>query len=74
MFLPDYQSVTDDSIRAKFNNVWSSNEKGLNVSEIIDQAYAGKIKGMYIQGENPAMSDSDVGHARKALAINNRII
>ncbi|WP_170517761.1 formate dehydrogenase subunit alpha [Ruegeria atlantica] len=72
MFLPDYQSVTDDNIRAKFNNVWDSedfsNEKGLTVTEIIDQAYAGNIKGMYIQGENPAMSDPDVGHAREALA------
>ena len=72
MFLPDYQSVTDDGIRAKFNNVWNSddfsNEKGLTVTEIIDQAYAGNIKGMYIMGENPAMSDPDVGHARDALA------
>ncbi len=73
MFLPDYQSVTDDGIRAKFTNVWNddrdfSNEKGLTVTEIIDQAYAGKIKGMYIQGENPAMSDPDVSHARDALA------
>ncbi|WP_108860981.1 formate dehydrogenase subunit alpha [Ruegeria sp. Alg231-54] len=72
MFLPDYQSVTDDGIRAKFNNVWNSDdfssEKGLTVTEIIDQAYAGNIKGMYIQGENPAMSDPDVGHAREALA------
>ncbi len=72
MFLPDYQSVTDDGIRAKFNNVWESedfsNEKGLTVTEIIDQIYAGNIKGMYIQGENPAMSDPDAGHAREALA------
>ncbi len=73
MFLPDYQSVMDDDIRAKFNNVWNderdfSNEKGLTVTEIIDQAYEGNIKGMYIQGENPAMSDPDVGHARDALA------
>ncbi|MGI9367229.1 MAG: formate dehydrogenase subunit alpha [Ruegeria sp.] len=72
MFLPDYQSVTDDDIRAKFNNVWNSddfsNEKGLTVTEIIDQVYAGNIKGMYILGENPAMSDPDVGHAREALA------
>ena len=73
MFLPDYQSVMDDGIRAKFNSVWKddrdfSNEKGLTVTEIIDQAYAGNIKGMYIQGENPAMSDPDAGHAREALA------
>ncbi|SPJ29294.1 formate dehydrogenase subunit alpha [Falsiruegeria mediterranea] len=73
MFLPDYQSVMDDDIRAKFNSVWNderdfSNEKGLTVTEIIDQAYAGNIKGMYIQGENPAMSDPDADHARAALA------
>ncbi|WP_170332872.1 formate dehydrogenase subunit alpha [Ruegeria arenilitoris] len=72
MFLPDYQTVTDDGIRAKFNDVWNSddfsNEKGLTVTEIIDQAYAGNIKGMYIMGENPAMSDPDVNHARDALA------
>ncbi|WP_209505439.1 MULTISPECIES: formate dehydrogenase subunit alpha [unclassified Ruegeria] len=72
MFLPDYQSVTDDRVRARFNDVWHSddfsNEKGLTVTEIIDQAYAGNIKGMYIQGENPAMSDPDVNHARAALA------
>ncbi|NOC46565.1 MULTISPECIES: formate dehydrogenase subunit alpha [unclassified Ruegeria] len=72
MFLPDYKTVTDDGIRAQFTEVWKSddfsNEKGLTVTEIIDQAYAGNIKGMYIQGENPAMSDPDVGHAREALA------
>ncbi|MBY6082369.1 formate dehydrogenase subunit alpha [Ruegeria arenilitoris] len=72
MFLPDYQSVTDDAVRAKFSQVWNSgdfsNEKGLTVTEIIDHAYAGKIKGMYILGENPAMSDPDVHHAREALA------
>ena len=72
MFLPDYKTVTDDNIRAQFTDVWGSddfsNEKGLTVTEIIDQIYAGNIKGMYIQGENPAMSDPDVVHARAALA------
>ncbi|WP_299349570.1 formate dehydrogenase subunit alpha [uncultured Shimia sp.] len=72
MFLPDYQSVTDDAIREKFTDVWDSddfsNEKGLTVTEIVDQVYAGNIKGMYIQGENPAMSDPDAEHAREAFA------
>ncbi len=72
MFLPDYQSVMDDGIRKNFTDVWGSgdfsNEKGLTVTEIIDEAYAGRIKGMYIQGENPAMSDPDVEHAREAIA------
>ena len=72
MFLPDYQSVTDDAVRKAFTDVWGtedfSNEKGLTVTEIVDQVYAGNIKGMYIQGENPAMSDPDVEHAREAFA------
>ena len=72
MFLPDYQTVTSDDVRRSFTDVWGggdfSNEKGLTVTEIVDEVYAGRIKGMYIQGENPAMSDPDVEHARDAFA------
>ncbi|MFY0690346.1 MAG: formate dehydrogenase subunit alpha [Paracoccaceae bacterium] len=72
MFLPDYQSVTDDGVRSAFTDVWASgdfsNEKGLTVVEIMEAIHADQIKGMYILGENPAMSDPDVDHARDALA------
>ncbi len=72
MFLPDYQSVTDDGVRSAFTEVWDSedfsNEKGLTVVEIMHAIHDGDIKGMYILGENPAMSDPDVDHARAALA------
>jgi formate dehydrogenase major subunit len=72
MFLPDYQSVTDDGVRSAFTDVWKSddfsNEKGLTVTEIMDAVHDGNIKAMYILGENPAMSDPDVEHARDALA------
>ncbi len=72
MFLPDYQSVTDDSVRKAFTSVWGSedfsNEKGLTVTEIVDDIHAGNTRAMYIQGENPAMSDPDVDHARDAFA------
>ena len=72
MFLPDYQTVTDDGVRSAFNEVWGSedfsNEKGLTVTEIMDAVHADQIKAMYILGENPAMSDPDVEHARDALA------
>lgn len=72
MFLPDYQSVTDDGVRSAFNDVWGSgdfsNEKGLTVTEIMDAVHTDNIKAMYILGENPAMSDPDVDHARAALA------
>src|SRR5205085_2147155 len=43
-------------------------KRGLTVVEIMDAVHAGQIKGMYIMGENPAMSDPDVQHAREALA------
>ena len=72
MFLPDYQSVTDDGVRKAFTEVWKSgdfsDEKGLTVTEIMDAVHDDQIKGMYILGENPAMSDPDVEHARDALA------
>lgn len=72
MFLPDYQTVTDDGVRSAFTDVWNSgdfsNEKGLTVTEIMDAVHEDKIKAMYILGENPAMSDPDVEHARDALA------
>ena len=72
MFLPDYQSVMDDGVRSAFTEVWGtqdfSAEKGLTVTEIMDDVYAGNTKAMYILGENPAMSDPDVEHARDALA------
>ena len=72
MFLPDYQSVTEDGVRSAFTDVWKSGdfsaEKGLTVTEILDAVHDGDIRGMYILGENPAMSDPDVAHARDALA------
>ncbi len=78
MFLPDYQTVTDDSIRGKFSGVWGSgdfsNEKGLTVTEILDAVHHGDIKGMYILGENPAMSDPDLNHAREALAMLDHLV
>jgi len=71
MFLPDYQSVADQSVRENFHKVWGttniSDQKGLTVVEIMDAIHADDIHGMYILGENPAMSDPDVQHARSAL-------
>ncbi|MEO0864392.1 MAG: formate dehydrogenase subunit alpha, partial [Pseudomonadota bacterium] len=72
MFLPDYQPVTDDGVRSAFAEVWGSgdfsNQKGLTVTEIMDAVHDGDIRAMYVLGENPAMSDPDVDHARAALA------
>jgi len=71
MFLPDYQPVGDASVRKSFTDIWASEdfskERGLTVVEIMDAIHDSKISGMYILGENPAMSDPDVDHARQAL-------
>ncbi|MDA1023996.1 MAG: formate dehydrogenase subunit alpha [Proteobacteria bacterium] len=68
---PDYKSVEDDETRGVYEDLWGRDldrKKGLTVVEIMDNVHAGVIKGMYIMGENPAMSDPDVGHARDGLA------
>ncbi len=78
MFLPDYQPVGDDGVRSAFQEVWEEGtidpNKGLTVTEILDAVHAGHIEGMYILGENPAMSDPDVEHARDALAKLNHLV
>jgi len=71
MFFPDYISVENPEARAKVENLWGTKldpKKGLTVVEIMDAVHADTIKGMYVLGENPAMSDPDLNHARQALA------
>ncbi|CAN5770181.1 formate dehydrogenase subunit alpha [soil metagenome] len=72
MFYPDYQSVEDEAVRAHFAELWHTPDldpkQGLTVVEIMDAARRREIRGMYVMGENPAMSDPDVQHAREALA------
>ena len=71
MFFPDYKSVENPEIRAKVEKAWGTKlppKTGLTVVEIMDAVHADVIKGMYVLGENPAMSDPDLNHARQALA------
>src|SRR6202521_202098 len=71
MMFPDYMRVDDQDVRARFEAVWGTKldpVPGLTVVEIMNAVHAGEIRGMYIMGENPAMSDPDVSHARKALS------
>src|SRR5207253_10095615 len=68
---PDYQSVEKADIRERFEKFWGKEldpKRGLTVVEIMNAIHAGQIHGMYIEGENPAMSDPDLNHAREALA------
>lgn len=77
MCFPDYLRVDDPEAQAKFENLWGQsldNKPGLTVVEIIDAACAGKIKGMYIEGENPAMSDPNSNHAREGLATLEHLV
>ena len=71
MFFPDYKSVEAPEIRSLYEDKWGvklSPKRGKTVVEIMDAVHANEIKGMYIEGENPAMSDPDLNHAREALA------
>ncbi|MBI4988359.1 MAG: formate dehydrogenase subunit alpha [Rhodocyclales bacterium] len=71
MMLPDYGRVTDDAVRARFEKLWGvalDPQPGLTVVEILDAACRGDVRGMYVMGENPAMSDPDLAHARAGLA------
>ena len=71
MVFPDYRSVENPAIHAEFEKAWGVKldaKKGLTVVEIMHAIHDDVIKGMYVLGENPAMSDPDVQHAREALA------
>ncbi|MCW5699153.1 MAG: formate dehydrogenase subunit alpha [Rhodospirillales bacterium] len=71
MVYPDYKSVEDPKTRKVYEDFWGTkldSKRGLTVVEVINAARAGSIKGMYIMGENPAMSDPDANHAREGLA------
>ena len=70
-FLPGYQSVADAQARGKFEERWGVSlpaEAGLTALEIMEQAKKGKIRGMYIVGENPVLSFPHSGLVTKALA------
>ncbi len=68
--LPGYQKVANKEILEKFQKSWGvklSNKAGLTVTEMLSEADKGKIKFMYIMGENPMVSDPDTNHVEKSL-------
>jgi formate dehydrogenase major subunit len=77
MMFPDYQRVDNPAVRAKFEKAWGmplDDQPGLTVVEIMHAINAGSIRGMYIMGENPAMSDPDANHARESLAALEHLV
>lgn len=70
-FFTGYQKVSDTALRRKFELAWSrplSDRPGLTLTEMIDAAMDGRIRAMYIMGENPVISDPDIRHVREALS------
>ena len=70
MVFPDYKSVEDPNVHNNMESFWNTeldNKKGLTVVEIMDNVCNGKIKGMYVMGENPVMSDPDQNHTIEGM-------
>lgn len=70
-FYPGYQPVGNPEVREKFATAWKtalSEKPGLTMMEMIQAAHTGKLKGLYIMGENPMLSEPDLNHAKEALA------
>ena len=82
MMFPNYQRVTNPAAHAWFEKFWGTrldDKPGYTVVEIMHKALADdsdphKVRGMYIMGENPAMSDPDLNHARHALAALEHLV
>jgi len=68
--LPGYQPVADAACREKFEKVWGvplTDRVGLKSVEMVDQCALGKVKALYILGEDPGHTDPDLNHVRKGL-------
>jgi formate dehydrogenase alpha subunit len=70
--LTGYQPVIDEAVRAKFENAWQTSVKippkpGLTVTELMHGILDGRVKALYIMGENPILSDPNTNHVREAL-------
>jgi len=80
MMYPDYQHVANAETRARFETAWKvpagslDAEPGLTVVEVMRAIKQGSIRGMYVMGENPAMSDPDANHARESLAALDHLV
>ncbi|MGY8527308.1 formate dehydrogenase subunit alpha [Paracidovorax citrulli] len=77
MMYPGYQRVDDAGAAERFETLWGmplDRTPGLTVVEVMDAIGRGEVRGMYIMGENPAMSDPDAQHAREALAALDHLV
>jgi len=72
MYYPNYQKADDPDVKARFEAAWGTTDldpkRGLTVTEIIGSALKGGVRGMYMLGENPFLSDPNINKVRKALS------
>jgi formate dehydrogenase alpha subunit len=78
---PGYQAVTDAAVAAKFDAAWAweplvglSGKPGLTVTEMVDAFGAGGIRALYVLGEDLAMTEPDINHARKCLEAGELLV
>jgi len=65
-----YQAVTDNDAREKFSKAWKAplpKKPGLTITDMIPAMLEGKLKGLYVIGENPRLSDPDWNHLSSAM-------
>jgi len=80
MMYPDYQRVIDPAVRSRFETAWKvpadslDDKPGLTVVEVMHAIKKGEVRGLYVMGENPAMSDPDANHARESLAALDHLV
>ena len=77
MMYPDYEPVVAPAERARFETFWGvplDPKDGLTVVEVMNAIHDGQVAGMYIMGENPAMSDPNLRHVREALAALDHLV
>jgi formate dehydrogenase major subunit/formate dehydrogenase alpha subunit len=70
VFYPGYQRVDVEDIKRKFEKLWNAKlpaEPGLTLVEMGNAALEGKVKALYIMGENPILTDPDLHHMEEAL-------
>lgn len=68
---PGYKNIVDETAHAAFEKAWGvklNNVNGLRIPEMLDNAHDGTVKGMYVMGEDPVLTDPDANHVKKALS------
>lgn len=67
---PGYQKMANEGVREKFESFWGADfadANGLTLGEMLNEAHSGKLKALYIIGENPMLTDPDLDHVKEAL-------